>query len=52
MLNYSVAELRYITHGKIYFGEMTFTSEGGYDGDITKEFCIEMGKHITLPQKK
>ena len=42
----------YITHGKIYFGEMTFTSEGGYDGDITKEFCIEMGKHITLPQKK
>ena len=30
----------YITHGKIYFGEMTFTSEGGYDGDITKEFCI------------
>ena len=42
----------YITHGKIYFGEMTFTSEGGYDGDITKDFCIEMGKHITLPQKK
>ena len=37
----------YITHGKIYFGEMTFTSEGGYDGDITKEFCIEMGKHST-----
>lgn len=42
----------YITHGEIFFGEMTFTSEGGYDGDITKEFCKEMGKHITLPQKK
>lgn len=40
----------YITHDKIYFGEMTFTSEGGHDGDVTKEFCLEMGKHITLPK--
>lgn len=42
----------YITNDKIYFGEMTFTSEGGYDGDITKEFCLEMGEHITLPKYK
>lgn len=42
----------YITHGKIYFGEMTFTSEGGYDGDVTKEFCLQMGKQFTLPKKK
>lgn len=38
----------YILKDKIYFGEMTFTSEGGYDGDVTREFCTEMGSHITL----
>lgn len=38
----------YIVKDKIYFGEMTFTSEGGYDGDVTREFCTEMGSHITL----
>lgn len=42
----------YITNDKIYFGEMTFTSEGGYDGDVTKEFCLEMGEKITLPIDK
>ena len=41
----------YIVGGKIYFGEMTFTSEGGYDGDVTKEFCLKMGSKITLPEK-
>lgn len=41
----------YIVNQKIYFGEMTFTSNGGYDGDITKEFCIKMGDNIKLPQK-
>lgn len=39
----------YIVGGHIYFGEMTFTSNGGYDNDITREFSIEMGSHITLP---
>lgn len=38
----------YIVNGKIYFGEMTFTSEGGYDSDVTREFCTKMGTHITL----
>lgn len=38
----------YIVKDKIYFGEMTFTSEGGYDGDVTREFCTEMGSHVTL----
>lgn len=38
----------YIVGDKIYFGEMTFTSEGGYDGDVTKKFCLEMGANITL----
>lgn len=42
----------YIVGDKIYFGEMTFTSEGGYDGDVTKEFCLEMGSKITLPKRK
>lgn len=42
----------YIVKGKIYFGEMTFTSEGGYDGDVTKSFCLQMGSKITLPTKK
>lgn len=42
----------YIIKGKIYFGEMTFTSEGGYDGDITKSFCLQMGSKITLPTKR
>ncbi len=41
----------YIVKNKIFFGEMTFTSEGGYDGDVTKEFCLEMGSNITLPTK-
>lgn len=39
----------YIVGGHIYFGEMTFTSCGGYDNDITREFSLEMGSHITLP---
>jgi len=39
----------YIVCGHIYFGEMTFTSNGGYDSDITREFSLEMGSHITLP---
>lgn len=38
----------YIVGGHIYFGEMTFTSNGGYDNDITREFSLEMGSHITL----
>jgi len=41
----------YIVKGKIYFGEMTFTSNGGYDSDITREFSLEMGTKIDLCNK-
>lgn len=33
----------YNINGKIYFGEMTFTSQGGYMNYFTKEFLLEMG---------
>ena len=39
----------YIVNNHVYFGEMTFTSEGGYDGDITREFSNKMGKLIKIP---
>ena len=38
----------YIVQNKVYFGEMTFTNEGGYDGDITREFSLEMGRLINI----
>lgn len=38
----------YIVNNKPIFGEMTFTSNGGYDTDITREFCLEMGNQIDL----
>lgn len=41
----------YIVNNKLYFGEMTFTSYGGYMNYFTKEMLIEMGKHTILPIK-
>lgn len=37
--------------GKIYFGEMTFTSFGGLMNFYTTEFLIHTGSLIDLPQK-
>lgn len=42
----------YEVQGKLFFGEMTFTSTGGYMKYFTPEFLIEMGNRITLPLKK
>lgn len=37
----------YISNGKIYFGEMTFTSQGGYMDYISREYSNIMGELIT-----
>lgn len=34
--------------GKLYFGEMTFTSNGGFMRFYTDEFLLQMGKQIRL----
>lgn len=34
----------YDIDGKIYFGEMTLTSQGGYMNYFSKEFLLEMGQ--------
>jgi hypothetical protein len=39
----------YAVNGKLYFGEMTFTSLGGMMDFYTPEYLLEMGKHVTLP---
>jgi len=38
----------YIVENHIYFGEMTFTNEGGYDSDITRDFSFKMGELVNL----
>lgn len=40
----------YIVNNKIYFGEMTFTSLGGYMDYISPEYLLEMGRLVTLPK--
>lgn len=42
----------YEIEGKVYFGEMTFTSAAGRDNDYTKEALLEMGHHIKLDFNK
>ena len=42
----------YEVDGKVYFGEMTFTSQGGYMEFYTPEFLAEMGRKVTLPMWK
>ena len=38
----------YIVGGKCYFGEMTFTSSGGYMGSFTYDALLEMGAKTNL----
>lgn len=38
----------YNIDGHIYFGELTFTSNGGYMDYYTPDFLLEMGKNIDL----
>ena len=42
----------YENKGKIYFGEMTFTSNGGYMDFYTQEFLDELGSYCHLPIDK
>lgn len=39
----------YIVKGRIYFGEMTFTSQGGYMDYISREYSLKMGELVKLP---
>lgn len=41
----------YVVDNKVYFGEMTFTSAGGFMTFYTKEKLFEMGQKIPVPQK-
>lgn len=41
----------YNINGKIYIGEMTFTSQGGRMDYWSNEFQLELGRKIDLPQK-
>ena len=53
-LAYGIPEVRidlYEINGKVYFGEMTFFSQSGWDTDITYEADKIMGEKIALPQK-
>ncbi len=38
----------YYVNDKIYFGELTFTSQGACMNNFTPEFLFEMGKHVDL----
>lgn len=38
----------YNISGRIYFGEMTFTSNGGIQPFYNFDFCKEMGKHVDI----
>ena len=39
----------YEVDGKLYFGEMTFTSSAGVNGFYTKDFLLELGRLTKLP---
>lgn len=41
----------YNIDGKIYFGEMTFFNQSGFDVDITRETDLYWGNKIVLPKK-
>ena len=42
----------YEVDGKVYFGELTFTSLGGMMNYYTPDYLLEMGKHVTFPKHK
>ena len=54
-LSAGLPELRvdlYEIKGKIYFGELTFYSQSGFDTDITHEADCILGTKLTLPTVK
>ncbi|MFR1672020.1 MAG: ATP-grasp fold amidoligase family protein, partial [Candidatus Gastranaerophilaceae bacterium] len=42
----------YNVDGKIYFGEMTFTSASGVDKFIPGEYDLKLGEMLSLPTKE
>ncbi len=42
----------YEVNGNVYFGELTFTSQGGYMSYFSKEELLRMGRNVTLPKKQ
>ena len=42
----------YEVNGKVYFGEMTLTSSGGYMAHFTQEFLDKLGQLTMLPIDK
>lgn len=42
----------YCINGKIYFGEMTFTSGSGIEKFIPEKYDFELGNKLILPEKK
>lgn len=52
VLSAGFPELRvdfYEINGKVYFGELTFYSDGGFDNTITREADVAMGEKLKLP---
>jgi hypothetical protein len=41
----------YEVNGKVYFGELTFTSFGGMMDFYTPEYLLEMGEKVSLPDR-
>ena len=41
----------YEVDGRLYFGEITFTSSSGTERATPREFELEMGNMLTLPPK-
>ena len=46
------AEGFYEVDGKLYFGEMTFTSSAGMNSFYTREFLLKLGSLTKLPIDK
>lgn len=42
----------YYTHGKIYFGELTFTKGAGFGKIKPYDFDVKMGNWLKLPEKR
>lgn len=41
----------YIEKGRLYVGELTFTSQGGYMDYLSREFSLKLGKNVQLIKK-
>lgn len=53
-LSTNIPQLRvdfYEVNNKIYFGELTFFSQSGFDTDLTEEADLLLGRKLTLPYK-